>query len=428
MTIYYSVWTRTLFLAILCFGLPLHAQNINGIATLNQLGVDVYQGALRTEITSNDPVQLLALTQPMTMEIKILSSITKRRWSSLWSQSVAINSSSEEFMANAAGFAEFLRAVQGNLENGDVVKISFVPGKGAALSINDIALAQGLPPGVFALCLKTWIGSVPFSSEFKAQILGQQGSAEIAQAYASLQPLATRQAIIASWAVPEEDADTTEEIPENQGETEDAQTVAVEEAVAENATTTAVDTPAIDTEPGTAAAGDVSPEPLAQTTPAAVDSAESAPEQVETTVATETTPQPQPQPEPDTSSTPATPAEDNPAADSGNTDAEEDNFSAETLIAQQRYIQQVRSEIYGAVEYPISALRRKLEGSLWLTLTVKSTGELVSMELTQKAEFDGFNKALMRAVQSAAPFPAFPAEMKSDTFTLQTPFAFRLGQ
>ena len=71
-------------------------------------------------------------------------------------------------------------------------------------------------------------------------------------------------------------------------------------------------------------------------------------------------------------------------------------------------------ERVGTVNYPPEA-RGKLYGTLQLTVTIRPDGSVDSVELNKSSGLKVLDAAAHRIVQMAAPFAAFPAEIRKDT-------------
>lgn len=85
-----------------------------------------------------------------------------------------------------------------------------------------------------------------------------------------------------------------------------------------------------------------------------------------------------------------------------------------------QYVEDWRQKIerVGNLNYP-EAARGKLYGSLVLTVIIKSSGELVSVELNRSSGKKPLDDAALRIVRMAAPFAAFPENIRRDTDVLE---------
>ena len=436
-----------------------NALETNGIATLKQLGSEVFYGTLLVQIPSTDDEEILASSQTMALEIKVISTISKRGWSSLWTQGVAINNSIDFFSAHADDFSKMLAAFKGPLAANDIVRIERVASnetgnetaKITRVVVNNIVIADNLSPGVFLLCLRSWIGSVPYSSTFKEQVLGQSSFASALSTYNKITPLPGRKSIISSWldsglpkVVESERSSENEEPVTDQDDQRDPAPLETESLASVGMPPVAVAKPTLlDPETGSTPLGstdalegmDKSLMDEESTSESSDDSSENSSFNIENSdslarenpinASAETAKE-------DTTITEKSPtlvaAEVSEAEVKDFEKQANQEFTTQSLIAQQRYIQSVRRQIYSVTDYPLSAARRNLEGSVGLSIIVGRNGDLIRAEITDEAEFEPFNKSILRAVQSAAPFEPFPEVMEQDEFTITTPFAFVLQQ
>jgi len=424
-----------------------NALETNGIATLKQLGSEVFYGALLVQTPSANDQEILASSQPMALEVKVISTISKRGWSSLWTQGVAINNSIDFFSAHADDFSKMLAAFKGPLAANDIVRIQRMENNETSVVVNNIVIADKLSPEVFLLCLRSWIGSVPYSSTFKEQVLGRSSFASNLSTYNKITPLPGRKSIISSWLDP-----GLSKVVESEGASDNEETVTDQEnrrdkAPLETENLASVDMPAVAVAKPTLSAPGTESTPLGSTKKTAntdnslmedesrPESSEDSPFKIENSDSLARENPINASVEKITAETTIT--EESPTLAAAKvSDAEvkdfekqiNQEFTTQSLIAQQRYIQVVRRQIYSVTDYPLSAARRKLEGSVGLSIIVSSNGHLIRAEITDEAEFDPFNKAILRAVQSAAPFDPFPEIMEQDEFTITTPFAFVLRQ
>lgn len=78
--------------------------------------------------------------------------------------------------------------------------------------------------------------------------------------------------------------------------------------------------------------------------------------------------------------------------------------------------------------YPERAVRGRITGSGALRITIASTGNVERVEVIESTQSTVLDDELLRMVDRAAPFPAFPTEMSQRDVTLVVPVSFRLEQ
>lgn len=78
-----------------------------------------------------------------------------------------------------------------------------------------------------------------------------------------------------------------------------------------------------------------------------------------------------------------------------------------------------RVEAVGNQYYPQASLRYGIFGQLRMLVTVRHDGELESVELLESSGYAVLDEAALRIVRMAAPFPAFPEELRATTDRLE---------
>ncbi len=81
------------------------------------------------------------------------------------------------------------------------------------------------------------------------------------------------------------------------------------------------------------------------------------------------------------------------------------------------YVESWRQKVerIGNMNYPEAAKAQKLYGQLRMTVSIKSDGSLESVVIDQKSPHAVLNDAAKRIVELAAPYAAFPNDIKKDT-------------
>jgi len=75
----------------------------------------------------------------------------------------------------------------------------------------------------------------------------------------------------------------------------------------------------------------------------------------------------------------------------------------------------LKIERVGNLNYPQEAKRRKLYGSLQLTVAIKADGEVEAVEINRSSGHKVLDQAAIRIVRLAAPFDRFPGNIRADT-------------
>lgn len=357
------------------------ANHLNGIAVHTELNDEQFIAAIFSETLTDDAKQLALSNEEKAMELRILTErIFPRRFKRMWIESIAINSAPRELEQHAQNLADFANIFSIRLQRGDIVRIERAT-DGVRVTINNFAAGTIEDTRFFDLLLRTWIGPVPFSSDFKQNLLaGGNVPAAMQSRFNDTRPSEGRIAAVTSALQPpppaeEEPATDLTELAEADQAAQDALEVAADEAEDE----------------------------------AQQASAEE-------------------------------PAEDEPAAGPGLVSAsdlfddesllEDDEpdytFTAKNVLSEQLYISKLTRWTSSFVSYPRAAARRNLEGTVRVTVTLARDGEVKNVRMTEQSRHSILNEAAMSAVRGASPYPAVPDEIPGDSYLFSVPVVFKL--
>ena len=90
-----------------------------------------------------------------------------------------------------------------------------------------------------------------------------------------------------------------------------------------------------------------------------------------------------------------------------------------------QYVTQVYKLIDAKKKYPRQSLIRKEEGTVLLEIIIHNNGQLKSVK-SIKAKFQRLVDSSFDAVESAAPFPAFPEEITNKKMIIQVPVIYTI--
>lgn len=365
--------SATLSIALLLLFLhpvTVHSQELqlNGIAIYSELRTDFYIGALYTSVPKNSSDELLNSEQDRRMVLRILAS----RWSARsfdqhWTQSILINNESEDLSRFADTILDFTGILGGKLVSGDEIILDNPLGKGLTLSVNGVELMQVAEPAqgsaFFNLLLNSWVGARPPSSNFKQDILqAPADAADLLAIFDGLTPADGRLATIQGWSAEEE----PEPAPQP---------------------TTATTEPAQPRGP--------TPQQIAAARAKAAEEAAAA----------------------------AAAEEAARLAEQARLAKEAEELAAGLTLL---YRSNVMKLIYSRVVYPGRAIDRNQEGTVQLTVRLKKDGELIEASLAEESEYSLLNRAALKAVKDAAPFPTAPEKLAEEELVLDIPIRFQI--
>ncbi len=368
---------------------------LNGLAPHIELGQEQFLAALYVDSPSSAPSTLLSANEHKRMELRITARrLSTRRLNSLWIEGMAINVPGSLLTKHADNMVKFTSLLKGRLVAGDILSIDTAPGEGTRVSLNGVELGQIYADGFFELLLRTWIGSVPLSSDFRDNILkgGGEVDAELVARFQAITPRKGRVAAIEAWL--QEDTPPTVAPPEVAKDIprlpDKPQVSAPRLAIAS--------APKLAQPNGKPKSAKGKPKIAAPHKPAPkVAAATKAPEPEDIDEAPEEEPE--------------DPAE---------------VFTAESLLSRQLYHSKLLKWTYKYISYPKRAISRGQEGSVRLAVVIDRKGKVKQVSPVEESRYSTLNKEALGAVKRAEPFPPVPDEVGGKEFEFSLPIVFRL--
>jgi len=356
---------------------------LNGMAVHIDLGKEQFIGALYSTTLGDNPDKLLATPQPMRMELKIVApeGVTTRRFSRWWIEGMAINNSPALLTEQADNMVKFDGLFKGRFMPNDTITFAYEPSKGVNISINDVLLGNINNDKFFGMLLRTWIGKVPLSSDYKDDILKAGNvNAALKARFDKIKPSKERTNEVAGWSKIKSAAELAAEKEKEAAKTASAQSSSVD------------NTKLIAAQKAEQAKADAA-------------KAEAARLAVSTKTPTASVPAP---------------------AASNDDDSDAPVLTAQNLLARQFYVSDNLKKINASVRYPKKALERGQTGSVRVAVTINRQGNIVSTSILQASEVESLNEAALEAINKVAPFPAIPDAIAGATFEFTAPIRFIL--
>jgi len=389
-------------IALLLVGATAKAEPLlNGLAPHLELGQERFIAGLYVESLSNDAASIMKDTGQKRMALHVTAKrLSHRSLRRMWIEGMAINTPSSQLTKYAKDTVTFAGLFKRKLTKGDIILIDSQPGEGTAVSVNGVELGTLHTEGFFNVLLRTWIGSVPLSSDFRSQLL-QNGEVDesLLAKYESITPSTERIAAISEWTKPK---------PKPQA-------ISAPEAIANTAISAPIIAPTVAapivsapqsipaTEPTQAIAAvpeaSASEAEAASSEPAASEPAVIAAAPTETTQDDE---------------------------DYDEEEGEEPELTAESLIARQMYHSSLLRWAYQYLSYPTRSVQRGQEGSVRVSVTIDRTGKIKSQQTIEESKYNLLNREATKAIKKAGPFPAIPTGISGEEFSFTLPIVFRL--
>jgi protein TonB len=369
------------FLLTCCCSFSFAAEPVlNGMATHIDLGKEQFIGALYSSTLSDNPEKLLANNQPMRMELKIVApeGVTTRRFSRWWIEGMAINNSPALLTEQADNMVKFDGLFKARFMQNDTISFTYEPAKGVNISINDVMLGNIPGDKFFSMLLRTWIGKVPLSSDYKDDILKAGNvNAALKARFDKLKPTRERTTEVAGWSKIKSPADLA---AEKEKEKEAKEAAAKNSSAQTSSTESTKQLAAQKAEQAKAEAARIEAAKLA--------------------------------------------AKKAPAANAD--DDEKPALTAQNLLARQFYVSDNLKKIYANVRYPKKALEKGQAGSVRVAVVINRQGNIISTSILQGSEFDSLNDAALEAANKTGPYPPIPDAISGSTFEFTAPIRFVL--
>jgi protein TonB len=90
------------------------------------------------------------------------------------------------------------------------------------------------------------------------------------------------------------------------------------------------------------------------------------------------------------------------------------------------YQDMVATKLARAKRYPERALKRRMTGDGTIRIEISADGSLSAFQIVRSTELPILDEELRAMVDRAAPFPAFPSDLRKQSLALVVPVTFRL--
>lgn len=398
------VHALTLHLAALVFATLASAAHsaarLNGVATHEELGQEQFIGGLYATTTTDSAISILTAQEEKRIQVRVTTDqLSSRRFKRMWIEGMAINSSPAELEKHAKNMASFSNMLNIKMQEGDIFSVDRSTSD-VSVSINGVKLGSIDDPQFFDLLLRTWIGPVPLSSDFRQDLLagGEIKPGPLAR-FESIRPSEQRIASIQS-AVGNKAAQKASEPAK-----------AVEVAIAPPVVAPVIKAPSV---PASAPDEVASNEPVNAAPKLSIDAP----------TIEQPTPGVTPTPVPTKQAVALAPKA--PVLDESVFEEEDEEFTAESLLKEQLYYTQLARYTHKFLKYPPKAWNRGHEGNIRMRVTINREGKMTNTEILEESKFPALNKEAVNAVERASPYPAMPPEIKGNDYTFTFRIAFKI--
>lgn len=424
-----SLFTITVLFNI-ALALPTAAEPLlNGVATHSELGTEQFIAGLYTSTLSDSNSVILSSQEEKRIEVRVLADqLSSRRFKRMWIEGMAINSSPAELERHAKNMAAFSNMLKIKMIAGDVFSVDR-SNDIITVSINGSTIGEIDDTAFFDLLLRTWIGPVPLSSDFRQDLLvsGSIKPGPLSR-FESTRPTETRVAVIKSALEAKQARES--------GEDDSADAVAAAQPTAKPKIEAPVEAKAKVKAP-TVIAAPGAPSTLASAATVAASGesgsnkndpksksdtkvAMAAPKVEQTPKATpKATPKPKPK------KVALAPKQEELDLSIFEDDGD-DEFTAESLLKEQLYYSKLAKYTGRFTRYPQRSWDRGQEGSVRLRVTIDRKGNVQRSEILEETKYKALNKEALKAVDRASPYPAIPKEVKGEDYSFNFTVTFKI--
>jgi TonB family protein len=363
--------------AVLSAPLSLWAQSdvdpsIVGLAVHQETGRNIYLAALLSSEFGTTPENFVNSQGERVMEHRVVARRTSIRsllGSTLLQGELASGAQPD---ANTAQFVdEIISEVEGSLYAGDSLTIRQLESGATIAELNGVQMASTNDTDVFTFFLMAWIGLEGPSAAFRSSIMDPSINQDLMTVYDASVPDEERLALVASWI---EESPQPEEI---------AAPAAVAIAAAVKPAAPKPELPAAESEEPVVVAQVAEDESTSVESPSVEEQA--APEMTEEPVQMA-----------------SVQAFEQDGMDMGDVGADIDAIDvAEYSQRLGEFNTSIIKQVYSEIRYPRSAVRRGIQGTLELDVTMNSKGQLVSVEVAQTSGYKMLDNSALSAANSA---------------------------
>jgi len=161
-----------------------------GIAVYQEQLNDIYIGVLYAPENITTIQQITDPSVSKRMSLKFLSKYSDRKMVRFWKQRIAMNNSKSKWQPITKSILEFGSLFKRPMQVGDELSILFEPSKGTSIFLNGTSFLTITNINFYEILLNVWIGNIPPTKAFKTGITGKNKKSineQLTQQYESLQ-------------------------------------------------------------------------------------------------------------------------------------------------------------------------------------------------------------------------------------------------
>ncbi len=403
------------------FGISIHQEQRN----------DIYVGALFATVNAATISQILEPSTSKRMSLKFISSYSNRKMSRLWKQRIAMNNSKSEWRPMTKEIVQFAGIFKRAMQAGDELNIDFEPVSGTSVYLNKTLFLTIPNLDFYKLLLNVWVGSIPPTKEFKNGITGNNKgpiNERLITRYENIQPELGRFDADKIVETQLAKADTEETIKEPKKKANSKKTTAKKKTKTKAKTKTK---PATQKKKKTV---------INKKTKPATNKSIKLPqndlqiprtkvELVKPKLKINTDLGKKAKQSSVTKNKSNKEKKPPPVADKkvAKLDVPEEEFFDADLFSGS-YTRELINSIRAVQKYPKKAIIAGIEGEVTVQVKIDKSGKILKNSILQKSGSRILDRAVLKMVRKAAPFPMIPTELQVNEFEFAVPLSFSLSQ
>ena len=401
------------------FGISIHQEQLN----------DIYVGALFAAENIASVNQILDPSASKRMSLKFISSYSNRKMSRLWKQRIAMNNPKSEWRPMTKEIVQFAGIFKRAMQAGDELNIDYEPVSGTSVYLNKTLFITIPNLDFYKLLLNVWVGSIPPTKNFKIGITGNNKgplNEQLITRYENIQPelgrfdedkIVRTKLAKAETAKTDVKASTTPKKKANKNKSTAQKKI--------KSTTQEKKKPVISQKNKTDTDKVVKQLQNDLETPRTEVEVVKPSLVINTDLGNvakqETTKKAKSEPSKDKLTSPVVKEK------VAKLDIPPEEFFDADLFSGS-YTRELISSIRAVQKYPKKALIAGIEGEVTVLVKIDKWGKILENSIEQKSGSRILDRAVLKMVRKAAPFPVIPAELQAKEFEFEVPLSFTLTE
>jgi len=383
-----------------------------GIGVHQELRNDIYIGTLLAPPGTSQISQILDENTPKRMSLRFVTKYTNRQLTRMFKQRMAMNNARNAWRPLTKDIKRFSDIFRSPMQPGDEINIDYLPGKGVEVYLNGTKFVEIESHDFYKLLLNIWIGNVPPTKAFKTGILGQISSTQkedLEARYLAMAPIKGRfDSDLAALT-----ANEVSKVAEASVSTKAKKSVDKKQPTESKKAVKKESSPA---KKVVAKAEKPVDNKIAASPKTSTEKSAKKAQPKDKKVATTEKPTKVETKKPAIKVAKKEPPKVAEPEEEIDVDLIAGSYTGE-LIAK------VRTEQF----YPRKALKNGDQGTVVASVTIDVNGELVDVKLVEKSGSRELDRAVLKMIRRAAPYPAIPPELKQFEYQFEVPISFALA-